>query len=453
MKTYAAYPIGSGRRGRRRKKRGISRAEAWHHDRWHHDRWGRAVAGVVILSGVSIAIAAPAEEGASGSWLSVLQGMLNPTGAAGLRVGSLIVTPSVGLTTTFDSNVFAANKHGHSDWSAGFFPGIDIDSDWSRHAFSLRAQGEFQRHSIFSREDVDNGSLAGTGRIDLAPNAYVLTGASYQRLHEDRGALVPVNGIRPTPFTVMSAKGGFVIEPAPLGLRLDATIDSYAYDNVRLFGGGIARETARDRIAYALEPRISYKIAPQYDAFVRAMVNRRQYNSTREPDGLGRSSTGYVADLGTALRMPGFAAGEIYLGYLAQHYDARVANAITAVDFGGNIEWRPNPATSLRLSLGRSVEESAILGSQGYLQTAMRLGVEHEIVHRVALLGAVSYSHADFAGGPGSSNLYGVSLGARYAINGMLSAGLEYDLGVRASSATLPSYTRQVVELRLRGQL
>jgi hypothetical protein len=35
----------------------------------------------------------------------------------------------------------------------------------------------------------------------------------------------------------------------------------------------------------------------------------------------------------------------------------------------------------------------------------------------------------------------------------MVSAGLEYDLGVRASSAALPSYTRQVVELRLRAQL
>ena len=44
-----------------------------------------------------------------------------------------------------------------------------------------------------------NASIAGTGRIDLAPNAYVLTGASYQLLHEDRGALVPVNGIKPTP--------------------------------------------------------------------------------------------------------------------------------------------------------------------------------------------------------------------------------------------------------------
>ena len=34
-----------------------------------------------------------------------------------------------------------------------------------------------------------------------------------------------------------------------------------------------------------------------------------------------------------------------------------------------------------------------------------------------------------------------------------LSAGREYDVGIRASSAALPSHARQVVELRLRSQL
>jgi hypothetical protein len=447
MERYSASPIGSGRRQRRKHRhRGLAGEVS-------RDRWGRAVAGLVILSGLSAAIAAPAEEPPPGGWLSGLRGMLGPDRAPGMRVGGAIVTPSLDMTGSYDSNVFAARSHGHSDWFAGLLPGLDIDSDWSRHSFSLKAQGEFRQYATFSREDVNNASVAATGRIDLAPNAYVLTAGSYQLLHEDRGALVPVNGISPTPFSVTSGRGGFVIEPAPLGLRLDATIDSYAYDNVRLFGGMIARETARDRIVYALEPRISYQILPQYDGFVRAVVNRRQYNSTREPDGLARSSMGYAADIGTSLKLPGFAAGELYLGYLAQNYDARLAKRIAAVDFGGNVEWHPSAATALRINLARSIEESAMLGSQGYLQTAVRLGVEHEVIQRVILVGSVSYSNADFAGATGTSNLYGLRLGTRLALVGTLSAGLEYDLGIRASSATLPSYTRQVVELRLRGEL
>jgi hypothetical protein len=192
---------------------------------------------------------------------------------------------------------------------------------------------------------------------------------------------------------------------------------------------------------------------PQYDAFLRAMVNRRQYNSTRLPDGLERSSMGAGASIGSAFDLPRFAAGELHLGVLGQNYDSKAAKQIVAVDFGGNLEWRPWEPTSLRFNLTRSVEESAMLGSAGYLQTALRLGIEHEVVPRMVMLGSVGYVNADFTGPVGSSNLYQAKFGARYAVAGNLSAGIEYDVGYRASSANLPNYTRHIIELRLRGTL
>jgi hypothetical protein len=94
-----------------------------------------------------------------------------------------------------------------------------------------------------------------------------------------------------------------------------------------------------------------------------------------------------------------------------------------------------------------------MLGSAGYLQTALRLGVEHAIAPRLVLLGSLGYINADFTGPPGNSNLYQATLGARYAVARNLSAGVEYDVGHRASSATLPNYTRHIIELRLRGTL
>ncbi len=422
--------------------------------------WGQAIAGVVIVSGLTVAVTAPAEENA-GHQLSVQQA--HEAGARGLRVGSAIVTPSLDVAGSFDTNVFAAPNRERSDWFASFTPRLDVESDLPRHSFSIRAQGEFRQYATYTRENVGNASVAGTGRLDLAANAYVLAGGSHQRLHEDRGALVPVNGINPTRFTVTSGKAGFVIEPSPLGLRLDATIDSYAFSNVTLFGGAIVNETARNRVVYALQPRISYRIVPQYDAFIRAVVNRRQYGSRPLPDGLGRSSTGSAVDFGSAFNLPGFAAGEFYLGYLRQNYDARQATPITAVNFGGNVEWRPTDATSFRLDLTRSVEESAMLGSPGFLQTAVRFGIANEVAPRLLLLGSVGYVNADFArgggggggggGAVGNSNLYQAKIGAQYLVAANVSAGLEYNVGHRASSAALPNYTRQIIELRVRGQL
>lgn len=446
MELRASLPIGFG--GRRRRRRGLPAS----HD-GRRDLWGKALAGAAIASGLGVAVAAPVDETASRGRLGVLQQHLDTNPAQELRVGSMLVTPMLGVAGVFDSNVFAAPKGERADVFASLLPVVDIESDWPIHAFSLRAQGEFRRYATYGRENIGNAGLAGSGRIDLAPNAYLLAGGGYQLLHEDRGALVPVQGVQPTQFTVTSGKAGIVIETAPVGLRLDATVDSYGYNNVSLFGGAIVRETARDRIVYALQPRVSYQVLPEYNAFLRAMVNRRQYNSTREPDGLERSSIGTGASFGSAFELPRFAAGELYLGFLAQNYDSRTAKQIVAVDFGGNLEWRPWEPTSLRFNLTRSVEESAMLGSAGYLQTALRLGIEHEAMPRVVVLGSVGYVNADFSGPVGSSNLYQAKFGARYAVAQNLSAGVEYDVGHRASSANLPNYTRHIIELRLRGTL
>jgi hypothetical protein len=446
MKVCASLRIGLCRR--RRRRRGLPAA-----DDWRRENWGKALAGAAIASGLGVAVAAPVDETASRGRLGVLQQHADANLAPGLRVGSMLVAPSLGVAGAFDSNVFAAPNRERADVFASLLPALDVESDWPVHALGLRAQGEFRRYASLSRENVANASLAGTGRIDLAPNAYLLAGGGYQLLHEDRGALVQVQGVQPTQFTVASGKAGIVIEPAPMGLRLDATVDSYSYNNVSLFGGAVVRQTARDRIVYALQPRISYQVLPEYNAFLRATVNRRQYNSTREPDGLDRSSTGSGASIGSAFELPRFAAGEVYFGFLSQNYDSRTAKQVIAVDFGGNLEWRPWEPTSLRFTLNRTVEESAVLGSAGYLQTALRLGVEHEVMPRVVVLGSVGYINADFTGPPGSSNLYQATIGARYALAGNLSAGLEYDVGHRASSATLPNYTRHIIELRLRGTL
>jgi hypothetical protein len=262
-----------------------------------------------------------------------------------------------------------------------------------------------------------------------------------------------VRGINPTQFTVVSGKAGFVIEPAPMGLRLDATVDSFGYNNVSLFNGAVVDEHVRDHVTYALTPRVSYEMVPQYNAFIQAVVNRRQYNSAREPDGLDRTSTGYSVDLGTSFNLANFAAGEAYIGYLNQSYGTRVGSPISAFNFGGKLEWRPAPDTSVRLNISRSVEESTLLGSPGYLQTAVRLGVEHALMPRLLVLGSLNYVNADFARTGASSDLYELRLGARYAVSTNFTAGLEYNFGYRNSAAPLPSYTRQIVEFRLRGQL
>jgi hypothetical protein len=406
-----------------------------------------AITTVLSLVG---AAAAAQEPPPAGSNLSVVQQLLDPPEPT-LRLGSALLEASAELEGAFDSNI-RATPHARSDFAAALRPQLSFEAFSPHNAFALKAQGEFRRYLTQPSENVNNVAVAAIDRVDLSSNAYLLGAGGFQLLHEDRGALVAVNGRTPTEYTVASGSASFVIEPSPLGLRLDGRADSYAYNNITTLAGAAFQETGRDRIIYALEPRVSYQIVPQYNAFLHAVVNRRQYNHTREADGLDRDSTGYSVDLGIATHMAGFAEGEIYIGYLRQIYDARAARPIAAVDFGTNLEWRPMADTSLRFNLSRSIEESALPGARGYLQTAVGLSVEHELFRNFVLLGTARYINAGFSD-LGTANIFDVSLGARYFFAPSLSAGLEYDFRRRISFAALPGYTRQIVALRLRGEL
>lgn len=370
----------------------------------------------------------------------------------GTRVGGVVIEPTGSIGGSYDSNVFAAPNHAKSDFVATEQVGVKIQPELPRHAVALQAQAEFRQNATYSSENVNNVAVAANGRIDVAPNAYFLGGGAYELLHEDRGALVAVNGREPTQFTVVSGNAGFVIEPAPMGLRLDASVDSYAYNNVVLPSGASFNQTVRDRIVYALTPRISYAITPQYNAFLRAVVNTRDYNTSVGPDGIARDSDGYQADAGIAFNFPGLTAGEFYIGYVQQDY-RHTAKPIQAVDFGANFVWRPAETTSVRLNLSRSVEESALPGAAGFLQTAVKLAIEHEVMRDVLLLGSAAYIKAEFPALSSSADIFELSAGTRYYLAPGLSAGLEYVYRHRSSMAALPGYTREIVGVRVRGDL
>lgn len=370
---------------------------------------------------------------------------------AGVRAGGLVLEPSGSVGASYDSNVFATPNHKRSDAVITETVAITAKSDWQRNAIAVKAQGEFNDYALHSWEDNNNATVAANGRIDVATNAYFQGGGSYQLLHEDRGALVAVNGKQPTQFTVTSGNAGFAIEPAPMGLRIDATVDSYAYNNVVLPSHGMVNEAVRDRIVYSLTPRISYEITPQYNAFLRAVLNRREYNTPVGPDGIDRNSSGYAADAGIAFNFPALTAGEFYIGYLDQSYRHGV-KPIQTVDAGANFLWSPTQTTSVKLNFSRSVEESALPGAAGFLQTAVRLAIEHEVMRDTLVLGSAAYIKAEFPGFSSTANIYEVSVGARYYLARGVTAGIEYVYRHRNSMSVLPGYTREIVGVRLRGE-
>src|SRR6185437_9660395 len=70
----------------------------------------------------------------------------------GVRVGSFIAKPTIGVNETYDSNIYATPS-ATSDFYTSLTPGISLQSDWGRHALAFNASAD-----VSGRYDISTGS-------------------------------------------------------------------------------------------------------------------------------------------------------------------------------------------------------------------------------------------------------------------------------------------------------
>ncbi|MEM1307411.1 MAG: outer membrane beta-barrel protein, partial [Pseudomonadota bacterium] len=84
----------------------------------------------------------------------------------GVRVGSMIVLPSIETSLRTDSNVFQSEP-AERDVAIEIVPTVVAVSNWNVHAIELRASGVFSKFREFDSEDAREYALEARGRLDL----------------------------------------------------------------------------------------------------------------------------------------------------------------------------------------------------------------------------------------------------------------------------------------------
>jgi hypothetical protein len=365
----------------------------------------------------------------------------------GIRLGSFIVHPSLGLTETYDSNVFATPGGTKSDFYTTETPGVTVASDWNRHSLAFTATGQFKQYATQTSENVNNAATDLRGRYDISNGQYFIADAGYALQHEDRASPdSTVNQKQPTEYHVTGAYLAYVRELARIGLRVDGTATSYDFNSQFTKFGVLVPENDRDRIEYVLAPRVSYEFIPGYQAFVRAVGNIRRYNqqdqTLRHPDpgdltinapSARRNSAGYELDVGTAIEVTRIITAEIYAGFLHQEYQSPLFPNVNGIAFGGNLLWNITPLTSLKGSFSQSVAETTLVNvtpvvvggvttfveqaASASRETNIQLTAEHELLRNVLLTGSVGYVRDDYRGINRIDDTYGSDIGVRYLMN------------------------------------
>jgi len=373
----------------------------------------------------------------------------------GARVGSFLVIPKADVSVAYNDNIYATTNNAKSDIITTVTPEISARSNWNRHALNAIVRGEIQRYADKDQEDQENFLVATDGRLDVLRKTSLGGGVAFERSHEERGnPNTTASAKEPTQVNTLTARAGVQRELGKVVARFDTEAKQIAYEDNRTTGGTLINGGLRDRNEYTQALRVGYRLTDQFEGFVRGTVDTRAYDHKGSTANRNRSSHGNLVVAGTSFDVSGKTNGEVYAGVMARNYVDAGFEDVSEPTFGGKVTWNATQLTSLIGKIDRTVEETTIGGSSAYVSTAYKADVEHALTRSIVLKGGVGFANNDYHGRTGnqrSDDIVSANVGADYALNRGLKAGVGYTYRDRSSNVSGGDYSRDTVLVKLTG--
>jgi hypothetical protein len=367
--------------------------------------------------------------------------------ALGMTVGSMRLNTSIGVMGRYTDNQFYRQNNRQSDITLMLRPDINLRSNWSRHSFELRANGDFEFNEKYTTEDADNMSVSARGRIDISKDTNLTLGSSWRDWQEDRGAPDDQDGFKPTQYDETLANAVVRHRFGRFTLAVGGSYSRRNYkDNVR-FDGALIENDDRDRDIFRLDGRLRYKVQDGLELFVQATRNWRRFDEPLN-DGFQRNSQGIDVSGGIDLQLSNTVFGYFYVGYVDQNYlDPRFAE-VNAVLFGGDIDWNVTPLTTINLRADRDLMDTVTFGSPGYLSDRVRLTIDHELRRNIIVTLEGMIGQNDFRQSPRDETVYNFGVRVEWQWNRHLALNVGYQhFGKDTSFAGVNEYKINQVTL------
>jgi len=345
--------------------------------------------------------------------------------AFGLPVGTFTAYPKVEVGAEYNDNIFAVSTGEDDDVIIRVKPEVSLISGWSRHAVSAYARAAFNEYQDFDDESTTDWGVGANGRLDVTRATNVIAGIDYASLTEPRtSSNTPTATAEPIQYDMTSAYVAGSRTSNRLKLSARGDWRSFDYEDGETLGGIVIDQDNRDRDLYSVTGRADYAISPATALFIQATGNEREYDIASTTLFPNRDSSGYEVLAGANFELGALARGEVAAGYISQEFDQDVYGKVDGFGARALIEWFPTQLTTVTATGSRTVEDSAIIGSGGYLSTAVGLQIDHEVLRNVIVGGALSYSEDDYEGIDRNDDRFMGSVSATYLVNRRLGVSL-----------------------------
>lgn len=374
--------------------------------------------------------------------------------AQGVRLGSFVLRPSLTVSETYDSNVFASNTGEVSDFVTEVNPNVVFESDWANHSLRLEADLEQSLHTSEDSEDSTDWSVGLSGRVDVLNNTQLRAGVLYGSLTEDRGEPEDIGAAaEPTDYSLFEVSAGVTQRFNRVLFDVGAEYSELDFDDTPLIGGGFDENDDRDRSALEIAVEVGYELVADTIVFLRGTYNERDYDLDTPAVAVNRDSDGYEIVAGASFELGSLATGEVFAGYQEQSFDDPSFAPVSGVAYGASVDWYVTPLTTLRFSADTAIEDTTSGGASAFESQTVGVGVDHEFLRNLVASLDVEYTEEDFASSARKDEIYEVEVGIDYLIDQIFSIGVFAGYDERDSSIAGDSFSREIFGVRLRSAL
>jgi hypothetical protein len=424
-----------------------------------------AAAGLVASSGAAIAqdqaVAAPippqiAQQLDVQQDVGVLDRLRPAYDAKGIPIGGFRLFPQLEVSSAYDDNVYLLPSAA-SDEVFSEIGSARLVSEWGRHFVELYSGVNNYNYATFSALNLTDWDVGSDGRYDVARGVSVSAAGSYGEYHEP---LYSPNTLgtqaAPNRFYKGHAESTAVYQPNRLGFGAGFSYDRYDFSNAPLVGGGVVDNADRDEDEYQAYARSTYDFSPGYSAFVKASYDSRSFDQILDRDGFHRASTGYRGDAGVDLQITNLLRGEVYLGYLEQHFDQHQVTPlknIDGLDFGAQLDWYATQLMTVHLTASHQISDVTLANVSASDDEIVKLSADYELGYNIVAGGYGGYTHSKLEGITRADDYPTAGVSLKYLVDNHFSADLSYSYRDRSSNVTGVNFTDNIIRFGITGHI
>lgn len=322
----------------------------------------------------------------------------DPYAPLGIRVGSMMLRPSIDASGGYDSN---ARRSGTNRQGSTFYRTegeLAATSEWSRHQLDLGLRGSYTGYTSVDNANRPEGDARIALRLDATRDLTFDLGLTGKIDTESPSSVNLPGGVSArTPYYTTGASLGATQKFGRLSLGLKGTLDRLIYADAES-GGVTVSQQSRNLTTYGLRLRTGYEISPGISPFAEAGIDSRVHDLATDSGGYRRDSQGMTLRAGSTFELARTLTGEASLGYTFRAYeDARLAY-LRAPLIDTSLTWSISPLTTLNLKAQSEVAETTVANSAGALAYRGTATLTHAFLRNFTATATLGFSKTDYDG-------------------------------------------------------